>query len=138
MHHHVRPTKVKVHAALLLLSALVMAAIGWSANAYYLSALCLLVQALLLWRGHSLALFKGILLVNQVSGLALILVLWLGEGLGDAKLDIAGVMLLTNVMTGGPLMSILAVGMLPALHKGRSLFAWFQPAGAMSAAPQAA
>ncbi len=62
-----------------------------------------------------------------MSGLALILVLWLGGGLGDIKLDIAGVMLLANLLCGGPLMSVLAVAMLPGLHRGRRLFSWFHP-----------
>lgn len=122
-----RPRMVKVHAALLLAAALLMALIGWSANAYFVPALCLLLQALLLWRGRSFGLFRWIIVVNQVSGLILILVLWLGDGLGDSKLDIAGVMLLVNLLCGGPLMSILAVAILPALHKGRRLFDWFHP-----------
>ena len=122
-----RPTQVKVHAALLLASAGIMALLGWSASAYYVPALCLLVQALLLWRGNGFGLFKWIVVVNQVTGLALILVLWLGDGLGETKLDIAGVMLLANLLCGGPLMSLLAVAIMPALHKGRRLFVWFHP-----------
>jgi hypothetical protein len=122
-----RPIQVKVYAVLLLLSAIVMAAIGWSASAYYVPALCLALQALLLWRGTAFALFKWIVVVNQVAGLVLIVVLWLGDGLGDTKLDIAGVALLANLLCGGPLMSILAMGILPALHRGKRLFAWFHP-----------
>ena len=122
-----RPMQVKVLVALLLISAIVMAAIGWSASAYYVPALCLALQALLLWRGRGFALFKSIIVINQIAGLVLILVLWLGERLGDTKLDIAGVMLLANLLCGGPLLSILAVGILPALHEGKRLFGWFHP-----------
>jgi hypothetical protein len=122
-----RPALVKVHAALLLVAAVIMALIGWSASAYFVPALCLLLQALLLWRGRGFASFCWIIVVNQVSGLVLILVLWLGDGLGDTKLDIAGVMLLANLLCGGPLMSILAVAIMPALHRGRRLFDWFRP-----------
>ncbi len=123
-----RPIGVKVYTALLLVSSAVMALLGWAANAYYVPALGLLLQAMLLWRGRGFASFKWIMLINQLSGLALILVLWLGGGLGDIKLDIAGVMLLANLLCGGPLMSVLAVAMLPGLHRGRRLFSWFHPA----------
>lgn len=130
MNENPRPTPVKIYAVLLLASAVVMALLGWSASAYYVPAACLLLQALLLWRGRAFGLFKWIVLVNQLSGLILILVLWLGDGLGDTKLDIAGVMLLANLLCGGPLLSILAVAIMPSLHRGRRLFNWFHPATA--------
>ncbi|NJD31550.1 MAG: hypothetical protein FIB04_06660 [Gammaproteobacteria bacterium] len=122
-----RPTAVKVYAALLVLSAIFMALLGWSASAYYFPAACLLLQALLLWSGKGQALFKWIVLVNQLSGLVLILVLWLGDGLGRAKLDISGVALLVNLLCGGPLMAIWGGAMLPGLRRGRRLFRWFNP-----------
>jgi signal peptidase I len=81
----------------------------------------------LLWSGRAYGLFKWILVVNQVAGLALILVLWLGDGLGSLKLDIAGVMLLLNLLCGGPLMAIWGGAMLPALRRGNRLFHWFNP-----------
>lgn len=125
-----RPMQVKIHAALLLISAVVMALLGWSASAYYVPAVCLLLQAALLWAGRGFACFKWIVVFNQISGLVLILVLWLGDGLGDTRLDIAGVMLLANLLFGGPLMSILAIAILPSLHKGKRLFNWFHPQAA--------
>lgn len=127
-----RPKGVWIHCTLLLACAALMAWVGWSAHAYFVPALCLLLQAALLWSGRGFRLFRWILVVNQASGLALILVLWLGSGLGDTKLDIAGVMLLTNLLAGGPLLSILAVALLPGLHRGKRLFSWFhlQAAGA--------
>jgi len=136
----IRPRAVRIFVGLLVVSALVMAIVGWAANAYVVPAACLLLQATLLWSGRGLGLFRAILIANQVSGLVLILVLWLGSGLGDTKLDIAGVALLVNLLCGGPLLSILAVGLLPSLHHGRAVRAWFGargpaevPAGARAA-----
>jgi hypothetical protein len=123
----VRPTAVKAYAVILLLSAALMALLGWSASAYYVPAACLLLQAVLLWSGKAYGLFKWILVLNQVAGLVLILVLWLGDGLGSLKLDIAGVMLLLNLLCGGPLMAVWGVPMLPALRPGKWLFRWFSP-----------
>ena len=123
----VRPTAVKAYAVLLLLSAAFMTLLGWSASAYYVPAACLLLQAALLWSGRAYGLFKWILVVNQVAGLMLILVLWLGDGLGSLKLDIAGVMLLLNLFCGGPLMAVWGGAMLPALRRGKGLFHWFNP-----------
>lgn len=127
---HPKPTAVKVYAILLVVSAIFMALLGWAANAYYVPALCLLGLAFLLWRGQGFKLFKRIILVNQVSGLVLILVLWLGDGLGATKLDISAAMLLLNLLCGGPLMSIWAAPIMPALHKGKPLFQWFHPVAA--------
>ena len=116
---------VRVYVALLLVSAAMMAFIGWAANAYYVPALCLLLQAILLWFGRGLGLFRSVLILNQISGLTLILVLWLGDGLGDTKLDVSGIALLLNLLCGGPLLSILAAGLIPALRHGRSVGSWF-------------
>jgi hypothetical protein len=104
-----------------------MALLGWSAGAYYVPALCLGLLALLLWSGRGGAVFKRVLVANQVAGLVLILVLWLGDriGLGHAKLDVSGVALLLNLLCGGPLASILGGLMLPGLRDGKRLFSWF-------------
>jgi hypothetical protein len=120
-----RPRAVGVYTLLLLLSAVFMALLGWSASAYYVPALCLLLQAALLWFGRSAGLFKSILVANLVSGLVLILVLWLGDGLGARKLDVSGAMLLLNLLSGGPLMALWGGLMLPTLRRGASLFQWF-------------
>jgi len=125
VHKSNRPRSVRIFTALLMISALVMAFVGWAANAYWVSAACLLLQAVLLWSGRARGLFRSVLIVNQLSGLVLILVLWLGAGLGDTKLDIAGVALIVNLLCGGPLLSILAIGLIPALHQGRRVHAWF-------------
>lgn len=122
-----RPLPVKIFTVLLLLSAALMTLLGLSASAYFVPALCLALQGALLWRGRGFPAFKWIILLNQLSGLLLILVLWLGDGLGDTKLDIAGVMLLLNLLCGGPLMSVFAVPIMPAMHSGKRLFVWFHP-----------
>lgn len=128
-----RPVQAIVFVVLLGVSAVTMSLLGWSASAYYVPATCLALQAVLLWRGRGFALFKWILLINQISGLILILVLWLGDGLGERKLDASGVMLLANLLCGGPLMAILAIPLLPALHRGKRLFNWFHPETARGA-----
>jgi len=122
-----RPAAVKAMVAVLVASALVMAALGWSASAYYVPALCLLLQAALLWSGRGFGLFRSILLVNLLSGLALVLVLWLGDGLGSRKLDVSGAMLLVHLLCGGPLMAAWGGLLLPALRRGTSVFQWFNP-----------
>lgn len=126
MNDRIRPGPATLFAALLAASGVFMLWLGTMAAAYYVPGACLLLQAILLWRGRAFRYFEGIMLVNQVTGLVLILVLWLGNGLGDVKLDIAGVMLLVNLLCGGPLMSLLAVPLLGTLRFGTALPAWFR------------
>jgi hypothetical protein len=121
-----RPLQATVLALLLLLSGLFMAWLGTMANAYFVPAACLVLHAIVLWRGRGLRYFEGVMLANQVSGIILVAVLWLGDGLGELKLDIAGVMLLANLLCGGPLMSVFAVPLLGALRFGNALPAWFR------------
>ena len=122
-----RPAQVRVYSLLLVLAGIFMALLGWSAGAYYVPAMCLGLLALLLWWGRGVALFKWVLVLNQVAGLVLVLALWLGDriGLGQAKLDVSGVALLLNLLCGGPLASIVGAFMLPGLRSGRRLFDWF-------------
>jgi hypothetical protein len=121
----IRPTSVRVYSVLLILSAIFMALLGWSAGAYYVPAMCLTLLAALLWSGRGGGLFKWVLVLNQVGGLVLILVLWLGDGLGSIKLDVSSVALLLNLLCGGPLASLLGGLMLPALGAGKRLSLWF-------------
>lgn len=121
-----RPLQAKLYAALLLASGFFMAFLGLSASGYFVPAACLLLQALLIWRGQALKLFEWIMIGNQITGLALILLLWLGDGLGDLKLDLAGVMLLLNLLCGGPLMSVLSIALLGSLHFGKQITEWFR------------
>ncbi len=120
-----RPAQVRVYAVLLILGAVFMALLGWSASAYYVPAMCLALLAVLLWSGRAGGLFKWVLLINQAAGVVLILVLWLGDGLGDHKLDVSGVALLANLLCGGPIASILGAVMLPGLRAGKRLSGWF-------------
>lgn len=122
-----RPASVRVFTLLLVASGMFMALLGWSASAYYVSAMCLGLLALLLWSGRAGGFFRSVLVLNQVAGLVLILVLWLGDriGLGHAKLDVSGVALIVNLLCGGPLAAILGAIMLPGLRSGRRLFNWF-------------
>jgi hypothetical protein len=123
-----RPILVKAAGACLAAGAVFMALLGWSASAYFVPAACLLLQAILLWSGRGFRLFSSILVISQVSGLLLVLVLWLGDGLGTTKLDIAGVMLLANLLCGGPLMAILGAALSPSLRRNGRLARWFRPA----------
>lgn len=122
----IRPTQAALFAALLLACSLFMAFLGMSASGYLVPAVCLFLQAVLLWRGRAFKLFEWVMLLNQISGLVLILMLWLGDGLGDLKLDIAGTMLLLNLLTGGPLMSLLSIAILGSLRLSKPLPEWFQ------------
>jgi len=126
MNDRQRPRQAAIYAGLLAASAAFMAWLGTMAGAYYAPAACLLLQAILLWRGRAFRFFEGIMLVNQVTGLVLILALWLGDGLGNLKLDIAGVMLLANLLSGGPLMALLAIPLLGTLRFGTALPGWFR------------
>lgn len=124
-HTRSRPLQARLFTALLLLASVFMALLGMSASAYYVSAACLLLQAVLLWRGSAFKLFNAIMLLNQFTGVVLILVLWLGDALHLPKLDISGAMLIGNVFSGGPLMSVLALPILASLYFSRLLPAWF-------------
>ena len=78
-----RPSLARLFAALLLLSSLFMALLGMSASAYFVPAACLLLQAVLVWRGKGLTLFKRIIELNQITGIVLILVLDNAERFGQ-------------------------------------------------------
>lgn len=123
-----RPIQATLFSVLLLVASLCMVLLGLDASGYYVPALCLLLQATLLWRGRGLRLFRGLMWANLISGSVLILVLWLGDALRLPKLDIAGVMLLGNLLSGGPLMAVLSVPLLLALRCRPQLPRWFSAA----------
>ena len=120
-----RPAQVRVLSLLLLISGLFCALLGWSASAYYYTAGSLVLLALLVWAGRAASLVRWVLVLNVVAGLVLVLVLWLGDGLGHAKLDVSGVAFLVNHFLGGPFASLLAGAILYGLRPGRPLAAWF-------------
>ena len=120
-----RPVQARVLSLLLLLGGLFCALLGWSASAYYYTAGVLVLLALLLWIGRAAPLVRWVLVFNVVAGLVLVLVLWLGDPLGRAKLDVSGVAFLVNHFLGGPVASLLAGAILYGLRPGRPLAAWF-------------
>jgi hypothetical protein len=122
-----RPTQAVIFSILLVVSAIIMIYMGTYASAYYAPSVCLLLEALLLWRGKARKLFERLLLLNQLTAVVLILDLWLGDTLHLPKLDISGVMLIGNMATGGPLLGILAIPLLASFHFRNTLPDWFQP-----------
>jgi hypothetical protein len=122
-----RPTVVKSFALLLAIAGMATGYFGLSANGYLVPAACLFAMAALAWLGTARALFRGVLIVNLAAGALLVLVLAFGAPLGDRKLDISGVALLANLLTGGPLLGLLAPPLILGLREGRSLARWFAP-----------
>lgn len=127
MNNRARPIEVTVFSILLVLAGSGMLFLGSDAKGYLVPGACLLLQAVLLWKGASFKLFSGLLKLNQLTAIVLILVLWLGDTLHLPKLDVACVMLLANLATGGPLMGILAIPLLGLLHFSKALPGWFAP-----------
>jgi hypothetical protein len=113
---------------LLAISGVATGYFGLSANGYLVPAACLFMMAALAWSGAAQALFKGVLVVNLAAGAVLVLVLAFGAPLCDRKLDISGVALLANLLTGGPLLGLLALPLIFFLREGKSLSRWFAPA----------
>ncbi|HJU99736.1 MAG TPA: hypothetical protein VJ752_04225 [Burkholderiaceae bacterium] len=121
-----RPMQATIFSALFLLSAIIMLALGVDAHAYYIPAIALLVEAALLWQGAGLRWFKRLLELNQLTAIILILDLWLGDMLHLPKLTISASMLAANLLLGGPLMGILAIGALASMHFSKTLPGWLQ------------
>lgn len=121
-----RPRQAKVFAVLFALSAAFMAWLALDAYAYFLCALPLLACALLLWLGRGLRWFKALLTLNQITAIILILDLWLGDMLHLPKLTISALMLGANLLLGGPLMGVLALFALAAMHISTVLPDWLQ------------
>ncbi|MFO1255204.1 MAG: hypothetical protein U1E37_05985 [Sphingomonadaceae bacterium] len=125
-----RPASARLLAVLLLILALLIGYVGLSANGYLVPAVAALAMAALLWFGKARRLFKAVTLVNLVSGSLLVLVLAFGDFLGDRKLDVSGVSLLVNLVTGGPAVALIAPALLLGLRRGKPLHAWFEQAAA--------
>ena len=120
-------------APLMLIGALLTGYFGMSANGYLVPAATLLVLTVLLWLGKAGRLFKAVTLINFTSGALLLLVLASEDFLGERKLDVSGVSLLVNLLTGGPLLGLVAPGLLLGLREGKPLVQWFNPAVAAAA-----
>ncbi|MDP3908628.1 hypothetical protein [Novosphingobium sp.] len=123
-----RPAAAWLFAVLLLIGAGLTAFFGLSANGYLVPAAMLAIMAALLWLGRAGGLFKAVAIINLISGAVLVLTLAFGDVLGDRKLDVSGVALLVNLLTGGPLLGLLAPGLLLGLRTGKALNQWFNPA----------
>ena len=120
-----RPAQARALSPLSLLGGLVGALLARSASADHDTAGVLVLLALLLWSGRAAPLVRWVLVLNVVAGLVLVLVLWLGDPLGRAKLDVSGAAYLVNHFLGGPVASLLAGAILYGLRPGRPLAAWF-------------
>jgi len=103
-----RPVVVTVFCVLLGIAGLLTGYFGLSAAGYLVPAAALFLLAALLWFGRAQRVVAGVLTVNLASGLLLVLVLAFGAGLGERKLDVSGVALLVNLLTGGPLLGLIA------------------------------
>jgi hypothetical protein len=123
-----RPGAARLLAIVMIILALLIGYAGLSANGYLVPAVVALLMAALLWLGKGGRLFKVVTLVNLVSGTLLVLVLAFGDFLGTRKLDVSGISLLVNLLTGGPAVALVAPGLLLGLRPGKPLHTWFNPA----------
>jgi|CXWL01.1.fsa_nt_gi hypothetical protein len=103
-----RPVAVTAFTVLAIIAGLLTGYFGLSAAGYLVPAATLLLVAALAWFGRWHRVVAGVLIANLVSGLLLVLMLAFGSGLGDTKLDISGVALLVNLLTGGPLLGLIS------------------------------
>lgn len=135
MNNRIRPLQATIFSGALAVSGLFMIWLGTMASAYFVPGACLLLAAILLWRGAAFGFFEKLLTFNQVTAVLLLLVLLTGvaEALHLPKLNISGVLLLANLVSGGPLMGILAIPLLISLHFGKTLPGWFHPRAAEAA-----
>lgn len=123
-----RPGSARLLALLLLVLGLLVGYFGLSANGYMVPAVVATLMSALLWFGKAGRLFKALTLLNLISGTLLVLVLAFGDFLGERKLDVSGVSLLVNLLTGGPAVAIVAPALLLGLQPGKPLNGWFNPA----------
>jgi hypothetical protein len=127
MNSHQRPTQVSVFSALLLTSAVFAVYLGTMASAYYVMSAGLFFTAYSLWNAWNPKAFKVLVIINQLSGLVLILAIsWrrLAQPDEDLTLSISGVALIVNVFFGGPFLGILGVPLLGLLNFGTILPSW--------------
>ncbi|MBN8508696.1 MAG: hypothetical protein J0L57_08810 [Burkholderiales bacterium] len=127
MHTIPRPALATTASVLLAAGGLFMVWLGTMAKAYWVPGLCLFLLAALLWQGRALKAFKAVLLLNQLSAIALLVLLLTGvaDALHLPKLPLAGAMLLLNLATGGPIAGVLSIPLLLSLHFRPTLHRWF-------------
>lgn len=120
-----RPGVARLLCLMIVILAALLGYVGLSANGYLVPAAIAAAMAALLWLGKAGRLFKAVTLINLISGTLLVLVLAFGDFLGDRKLDLSGVSLLVNLVTGGPALALPAPVLLLGLRRGKPLHAWF-------------
>ena len=128
MSGNARPFRVTLFSALLFLSAVFMAFLGTMASAYYLPAVCLLITAWCLIGARKPALFKAILVLNQVTAIVLIVSIAYRKivlPVEDITLSITALALVGNLALGGPLLGLLSIPLLLQLSFGQTLSTWF-------------
>lgn len=125
-----RPRLAILNTLLVALGALLTGYFGLAAHGYLVPAAVMTLICALLWAGRARTLFTTVLALNLASGALLILVLTFGDRLGAHKLDVSGVALLLNLLSGGPLLGLVAPGMLLGLRQGNALANWFAPRNA--------
>lgn len=123
-----RPGSARLLSLLIVILAALLVFVGLSANGYLVPAAVALAMAALLWRGRGGRLFRLVTLINLLSATVLVLVLAFGDFLGDRKLDVSGVSLLVNLLTGGPAIGLAAPALLLGLRRGKALDIWFNRA----------
>lgn len=121
-----RPLSATVLALLFAVAAALMFWLALDAYAYFIPVVPLAACAGMLWRGCGLTWFKRVLELNQLTAIVLILDLWLGDMLHLPKLTISAAMLGLNLVLGGPLLGILAIVSLAAMHFAAALPAWLK------------
>lgn len=123
-----RPGSARLLAVALLILGALVGYFGLSANGYLPPAAIAMLMAVLLWLGKGGPFFRAVTIINLISGTLLVLVLAFGDFLGDRKLDVSGVSLLVNLLTGGPAVALVAPGLLLGLRRGKPLDTWFNTA----------
>jgi hypothetical protein len=123
-----RPFQVTLFSLLLFLSAVFMLFLGTSASAYYLPSVCLLITAYCLISARNAALFKTILVLNQITAIVLIGFIAYRKIMLPAEemtLSISAVALIGNLVFGGPFLGVLSIPLLLQLSFGQTLSTWF-------------
>ena len=123
-----RPTQATIFSILALLVAIFALYLGTMAYSFAVMAVSILLSAFWLWTGRSLKPFKAVLVLNQVTGIALIALIAYRKIVlpyEDFTLTLSGIALVGNVLVGGPLLALIAIPLLPKLSNGKPLGDWF-------------
>lgn len=122
-----RPIQVIVFSILLFISAIFMLYLGTMASAYSLMSITLFMAAYSLWNAWKSNILKIILILNQVSALALIILIAyrkIALPIEEVTLDLSGLALVINIIVGGPFMGILSGILLTMMKDGKPITVW--------------